>query len=54
MIRIDGRTPDEIRAVIEWTQQDTFWMNNILSTGKLREKFDQLMLKMGGRRADSW
>ena len=54
MIRLDGRTADDIRAVIEWCQSDSFWMNNILSTGKLREKFDQLVLKMGGRRADSW
>ena len=54
MIRLDGRTADDIRAVIEWCQSDSFWMNNILSTAKLREKFDQLVLKMGGRRADSW
>lgn len=53
MIRIDGRTPEEIRAVIEWCQQDAFWMNNILSTAKLRDQFDQLILKMG-RRADAW
>jgi hypothetical protein len=46
MIRIDHRTPEEIRAVIEWCQVDTFWQNNILSTAKLRSKFDQLRLKM--------
>jgi len=46
MIRIDHRTPEEIRAIIEWCQDDPFWKNNILSTGKLREKFDQLSLKM--------
>jgi hypothetical protein len=47
MIQIDKRTPEEIRAVIEWCQASTFWKNNILSIGKLREKFDQLLLKMG-------
>lgn len=53
MIRIDGRTADDIRTLIEWSQQDPFWQNNILSTAKLREKFDQLILKMG-RKADTW
>ncbi len=48
MIRIDHRTPEDIRAVIEWCQADTFWQNNILSTAKLRGQFDQLLLKMGG------
>ena len=46
MIRIDHRTPERIRAVIEWCQQDDFWQNNILSTSKLREQFDKLELKM--------
>jgi hypothetical protein len=48
MIRIDHRTPQDIRTVIEWCQADTFWQSNILSTAKLREKFDQLTAKMGG------
>jgi hypothetical protein len=46
MIRIDKRTTEEIQAVIEWCQTDTFWQNNILSTATLRRKFDQLRLKM--------
>lgn len=45
MIRIDGRSIDEIKAVIEFSQSDSFWKSNILSAGKLREKFDQLYLK---------
>ena len=47
MRRVDGRTPEDIRAVILWCQSDPFWQSNILSTGKLREKFDQLQMKMG-------
>jgi hypothetical protein len=47
MIRIDKRTTEEIRDMIEWCQAHTFWQNVILSTAKLREKFDQLLLKMG-------
>lgn len=46
MIRLDGRDPGEIERVIEWSQADPFWKTNILSTGKLREQFDQLRAKM--------
>jgi len=46
MIRLDKRTPDRIEAVMRWCQRDSFWQANILSTAKLREKFDQLELKM--------
>ena len=45
MIRIDHRKPEQIERIIRWSQQDNFWQNNILSTAKLREKFDQLELK---------
>lgn len=48
MLRVDKRLPERIKTVIEWCQKDTFWQNNILSTAKLREKYDQLTLKMGG------
>ena len=51
MIRIDGRTYEEIRAVIDFCQRDPFWQANILSAGKLRKQFDQLSLRMrNGRR----
>lgn len=48
MIRIDKRTEQDIREVIEWCQKDSFWYANILSTKKLREKYDQLYIKMKG------
>jgi hypothetical protein len=47
MLRVDHRTPEDIRRVIEWCQADPFWQNNILSVTKLRKKFDQLQMKMG-------
>jgi hypothetical protein len=53
MLRIDKRTPEEIRAVIGFCQKDPFWQNNILSTLKLREKFDQLFMKMKGNGNDA-
>lgn len=48
MIDMDKRTESEIKMVIEWCQLDSFWKTNVLSMGKLREKFDQLWLKMKG------
>lgn len=46
LIRLDARSPDEIKAVVEWVYQDQFWKGNILSGGKLREKFTQLLAQM--------
>ena len=51
MIRLDGRKPDDIKSLIVWlqsgkTKESKFWMNNILSTDKLRQQFDTLRLKM--------
>ena len=46
MVRVDKRDPEEIAKVIEFSQHDDFWHTNILSAGKLREKYDQLYLKM--------
>lgn len=45
MLRIDGRSIEEVEALILWVSQDSFWKANILSTRKLREKFDQLWSK---------
>jgi len=47
MIRLDGRTPERIEAVIRWCQKDPFWSRNILSAAKLRKHFDRLELEMG-------
>lgn len=48
MQRKDGHTWEQIQAVLEWSQRDSFWKANILSMGKLREKWNQLSAKMGG------
>lgn len=45
MLRIDKRSVEEIETLIMWVSQDSFWKANILSTAKLREKFDQLWSK---------
>ncbi len=52
MFRLDNREPVVVEKVIRWSQADTGnsswggWQNNILSTEKLREKFDVLELQM--------
>jgi len=46
MMRIDNRTEDDIVKIIDWCQKDSFWKSNILSTAKLREKYDQLSVKI--------
>jgi hypothetical protein len=53
MLRLDHRTAEEITAIIQWSQRDDFWKSNILSMGKLREKFDQLAMKQNGEKAAS-
>src|SRR5262249_44586494 len=45
MVRLENRSEQQIHDLIEWSQDDDFWRSNILSMGKLREKFDQLTLK---------
>jgi len=49
MLRQDHRVSGEIEKVIRWSQADSFWQNNILSTSKLREKFDQIWLKINSK-----
>ena len=45
MIRLDKRTPEQINDIIVFSQEDSFWKSNVLSTEKLRERFDQLWIK---------
>lgn len=55
--RLDERSFEDIEAVIKWSQNDSFWQANILSTSKLREKFSQLkqnMEKPKVKQSDRW
>lgn len=54
MIRIDGREPGNIREIIIWAQNDNFWKSNILSTVKLREQFDALLIKRGSSKKEDF
>jgi hypothetical protein len=48
LIRIDGRKPEQIAAIIAWCQTGAgaWWGPNILSGAELRTKFDQLWGQM--------
>jgi hypothetical protein len=53
----DNRDPKEIEIVILWSQKDSFWKDNILSTSKLRKQFDKLIMqarKDNFKGVDSW
>ena len=52
MREADDRPPQEIEALIRFSQEDEFWQSNILSMGKLREKATQLFLKAKRFRPD--
>lgn len=66
ILRRDHRKPEAIERVIKWAQGDhgdgtgswKGWASNILSPGKLREKFDELEMKMeatnGRESKSSW
>lgn len=44
----------EVERIVDWCQQDDFWRSNVLSPGKLRKQFTQLMLaskRRGERRS---
>jgi len=41
----DGRTEEQIAWLIDWATADQFWRSNILSMPKLREKFDQMLIR---------
>jgi len=45
LIEIDKRTQEEIREVFDLLKTDKFWRKNILSTSKLREKFEKLLIE---------
>lgn len=45
LIENDKRTVEELREVFTFLRNDSFWKQNILSTSKLREKFETLLIK---------
>ena len=46
--RLDGHSWEGIDKVLQFSQFDSFWQSNILSGGKFRKQYTQLLAKMGG------
>ncbi len=46
LLENDKRDKEEIKQVIDWTTSNKFWRKNILSAGKLREKYKDLCINM--------
>jgi hypothetical protein len=46
LVRLDGYTYQQIEFIIKWSQQDEFWKQNIRSVSKLREKFEELVVRV--------
>jgi len=44
--RLDNFSYQQIEFVINWCQQDEFWKQNIRSVFKLREKFEELVIRI--------
>jgi DNA-binding Lrp family transcriptional regulator len=45
MIRLDGRTPEQIEKAMRWSQANDFWRGNIMSPEKLRKQYDRMRLQ---------
>ena len=45
-VELDGVPVERYKEVLDWSQNDDFWQANILSTNKLRKKFDTIYLQM--------
>ncbi|MCR3760389.1 hypothetical protein KYB31_15535 [Clostridium felsineum] len=46
ILRIDKRDIEEVKSIIKWCQNDSFWFKNILSPDKLRKQYDRLLVSM--------
>lgn len=45
----DDRSYEEIKSMIDWSQQHDFWSGVILSADKLRIKYDQMFMQLNKR-----
>lgn len=42
IVRLDNRTQEQVRYLINWSQSHSFWKTNILSMATLRKQWDRL------------
>lgn len=45
-IRLDGRTPEDLKDMIEWSADNPFWRATILGAESLRRNFDKVMAQV--------
>jgi DNA-binding MarR family transcriptional regulator len=45
IIRIDGRSPEQVEAAISWSQKNEFWRSVILSPDALRRHYEKMRLQ---------
>lgn len=50
LIDKDGKTEQQIKTAIDWSQDHEFWRSNIMSMPKLREQYDQMRLQAEAQR----
>jgi len=46
LMRLDGRTYEQVEYVINWVAKHSFWKSRIRSPDKLRKKFDDLVAQI--------
>lgn len=51
--RLDNWTYEQIEYIARWSQEDSFWKQNILSVSKLRKQFDKLVIKAKEERSET-
>jgi len=52
LIKIDKRHSNEIKALIIWSQENSFWKGNILSPESLRKNFDRLRIQLNEKKQE--
>jgi len=50
LLDLDNRTPEQVKAAIDFATHDEFWRTNVRSMSKLRDKYDQLRLQAQKKR----
>lgn len=46
IVELDKRDKDEVRKVMMWTTNHSFWQKNVLSPSKLRDQYERLCIEM--------
>lgn len=50
LLRVDGRTPEQVEQVIRWVDGHHFWAPNVLTVETLRKHFDRFAAAVNAER----